>query len=91
MIALSGTAVAPVPHTVALSWSPSTSTVSGYNVYVSTVSGSGYTKLTGSPVPTTNFSDAGLQTAQTRYYVVTSLNASNQESAYSNEVSALVP
>ena len=91
MIALSGTAVAPVPHTVALSWSPSTSTVSGYNVYVSTVSGSGYTRLTSSLVPTSEYSDTGLQTAQTRYYVVTSVNSNGVESGYSSQVTAIVP
>jgi hypothetical protein len=91
VIALSGTAVAPVPQTVALSWSPSTSAVVGYNVYVSLVSGSGYTKLTSSPVPTTDYSDTGLQTAQTRYYVVTSVNSGNEESGYSTQVAAIVP
>jgi hypothetical protein len=91
VIALSGTAVAPVPHAVSLSWSPSTSAVSGYNVYVSLVSGSGYTKLTGSPVPTTDYSDGALQTSQTRYYVVTSVNSNGTESSYSSEVTAIVP
>jgi hypothetical protein len=91
LIALSGTATAPVPHAVAVSWSPSTSTVSGYNVYVSLVSGSGYTKLTSSPVPTNEYSDAALQTAQTRYYVVTSVNSNGVESGYSSEVTAIVP
>jgi len=76
---------------VSLSWSGSTSTVTGYNVYVSTISGSGYAKLTTSPVLTTAFVDSGLDTAQTRYYVVTSVNSSNEESAYSNEVAAIIP
>jgi hypothetical protein len=92
VVTLSGTGMAvPVAHNVSVEWVGSTSTVVGYNVYISTVSGGSFTKLTSSPVPTTNYTDAGLQTAQTRYYVVTSVNASNQESAYSNEVSALVP
>jgi len=91
VIALSGTAAAPVPHAVAVSWSPSTSTVSGYNVYVSLVSGSGYTKLTSSPVPTNEYSDDALQTAQARYYVVTSVNSNGVESGYSSEVTAIVP
>ena len=91
VIALSGTAVVPVAHTINLSWSPSTSAVTGYNVYVSTVSGSGYTKLTGSPVQTPGYADAGLSAAQTRYYVVTSVNSNNEESAYSQEVAAIVP
>ena len=38
-IALSGTGVATVNHSVALSWTPSTSTVIGYNTYSSSISG----------------------------------------------------
>src|SRR5205807_3008718 len=42
-IPLSGTGVAPMQHSVDLTWIASTSTVAGYNVYRSTVSGSSYT------------------------------------------------
>jgi hypothetical protein len=91
VIALAGTGVAPVAHAVMLSWAPSTSTVVGYNVYESTVSGSSYTKLTASPVPAMSYSDGGLETAQTRYYVVTSVDSNNNESAMSNQVAAIVP
>jgi hypothetical protein len=91
IVALSGNGIAPVAHAVSLSWAPSTSTVAGYNVYVSTVSGSSYAKLTSSPVAMTDYMDSGLQTAQTRYYVVTAVDSNNDESAFSNEVSAIVP
>jgi hypothetical protein len=92
IVTLVGTgSAASVTQSVSLSWSGSTSTVTGYNVYVSTISGSGYAKLTTSPVLTTAFVDSGLDTAQTRYYVVTSVNSSNEESAYSNEVAAIIP
>lgn len=90
IVSLSGTGAA-VAHSVMLSWTPSTSSVAGYNVYVSTVSGSNYTKLTSNPVPSSNYTDSGLQTAQTRYYVVTSVDASNDESGFSNQVTAIVP
>jgi hypothetical protein len=90
VIALSGTGTSPM-HSVALSWSPSTSGVVGYNVYVSTVSGGSYTKLTSSPVAATGYTDASLQTAQMRYYVVTSVDSNNDESAFSNQVAALIP
>ena len=91
VIALSGTGAAQVAHSVMLSWTPSTSTVVGYNVYVSTVSGSSYSKLTASPVANAGYTDAGLQTTQTRYYVVTSVDSNNNESAFSNEASVVVP
>jgi Abnormal spindle-like microcephaly-assoc'd, ASPM-SPD-2-Hydin/Immunoglobulin I-set domain len=90
-ISLSGTGVAVVNHSVALTWSPSTSTVTGYNTYSSTQSGGPYTKLTSTPVAATSYSDTAVQGGQTYYFVVTSVNSSNMESAYSAEVSAVVP
>lgn len=89
-VALSGTGVAAVSHSVGLSWTPSTSTVIGYNTYSSSVSGGPYTKLTGTPVAATSYTDSSVQ-AGTYYFVVTSVDSSNVESAYSAEVSALVP
>ena len=65
--------------------------VVGYNVYVSTVSGSSYVKLTPSPVETTSYTDSGLETAQVRYYVATSVDSENNESAFSNEIAANIP
>ena len=91
-VPLSGTAVAPtVNHSVALNWGASSSSVSGYNVYRSSVSGSSYAKVNGSLVGGVSFSDTSVQSGQTYYYVATSVDASGNESVYSNEVSAIVP
>ncbi len=90
-ISLSGTGVAAVPPSVALSWSPSVSTVIGYNTYSSQQSGGPYTKLTGSPVVATSYTDTAVQAGLTYYFVVTAVDSSNVESAYSPEVSALIP
>jgi hypothetical protein len=90
-IALSGTGVQPVTHSVTLNWTASTSTVSGYNVYRSTVSGGPYTKLTPAPVTTTTDVDTAVQAGQTYYFVVTSVDSSSVESADSSEVSATIP
>jgi Abnormal spindle-like microcephaly-assoc'd, ASPM-SPD-2-Hydin len=87
VIALSGTS----GHSVVLSWVASTSAVVGYNVYAGGVSGGPYSKLTTSPVATTSYTDSSTQSGQTRYYVVTSVSASNVESAYSNQTSATIP
>jgi fibronectin type 3 domain-containing protein len=65
--------------------------VVGYNAYSSVQSGGPYTKLTGAPVAATSYSDSAVQAGQTYYFVVTSVDSSNVESAYSAEVSALVP
>ncbi len=89
--AISGTGSTATQHTVALSWNASTSTVTGYNVYRSTVSGSGYTKINSSPVASLGYSDANVQSAQTYYYVTTAVDGSGTESSYSNEAQVNIP
>jgi hypothetical protein len=91
-VALSGTGVAPqVTHSVALNWGASSSTVAGYNVYRSSVSGSAYAKINSTPLGGISFTDSSVQSGQTYYYVATAVDASGNESVYSNEVPAVVP
>jgi hypothetical protein len=90
-IALSGTGAQPSSHTVALSWQASASVVSGYNVYRSTTSGSGYVKINSSPLGGLAYTDSNLQSATTYYYVTTAVDSSGNESTYSNQVSAVIP
>src|SRR5216683_1143808 len=90
-IALSGTGVQLIAHSAALTWLPSTSLVPGYNVYRGTVSGGPYSKLSSSLIALTTFTDSAVQSGQTYFYVVTAVDASNVESAYSNEISAIIP
>jgi Protein of unknown function (DUF1573)/Immunoglobulin I-set domain len=88
---LSGAGVAIVNHSVTFSWIPSTSSVIGYNAYSSKTSGGPYTKLTSAPVSTTTYTDTTVQSGQTYYYVVTSVNSSNVESVYSGQTTATIP
>jgi fibronectin type 3 domain-containing protein len=90
-ITLSGTGVQPVSHSVSLSWTASTSTVSGYNVYRGTVSGGPYTKINSALDTTTSYTDSTAQATLTYFYVVTSVDSTNVESAFSNQVSATIP
>ncbi len=90
-VTLSGTGVQPVSHSVTVTWTASTSTVSGYNVYRSSVSGGPYNKVNSSLVAATTYTDTTVQATQTYYYVVTSVDASGTESAFSTEVSVTVP
>jgi len=90
-VALSGTGVAPVQHSVALNWGASSTSVAGYNVYRSTVSGSSYAKMNGSVLGGVSYADSSVQSGQTYYYVATAVDSSGIESVYSNEVSAIVP
>lgn len=85
------TAAAQTPHSVALTWSGSTSTVSGYNVYRSTVSGAVYAKINASLVAVLSFTDSTVLNSTTYYYVTTAVDSSGNESAFSNEVQASIP
>jgi Abnormal spindle-like microcephaly-assoc'd, ASPM-SPD-2-Hydin len=89
---LSGTGVAPVQHSVALTWNPSTSSnVTGYNLYRGSVSGGPYTKLNSALNPGTSDTDTAVQSGQTYYYVVTAVDSSGSESLFSNQVQATIP
>jgi hypothetical protein len=90
-VSLSGTGIAPVQHSVALSWTASTSTVSGYNVYRGTASGGPYTKINSSLVGTLSYTDSTVQSSTTYYYGTTAVDSSGNESTYSNEVPASIP
>jgi hypothetical protein len=90
-IALSGTGAQVSSHTVALSWNASTSAVSGYNVYRSTTSGSGYVKINSSLLSGLTYTDSIVQSATTYYYVTTAVDSSGTESTYSNQATAAIP
>jgi len=91
-ISLSGTGVVPSSHTVALSWTASTSAVVGYNVYRSTTIGSGYSKINSSLVAGLTYTDSStLQSSTTYYYVTTAVDSSGNESTFSNPASAAIP
>lgn len=78
----------PGDKQVSLSWTASSgSNVTGYNVYRSTTSGSGYVQVNPSSVTGTTYTDPSLTDGKTYYYVVTAIS-SQGESSYSNEASA---
>ena len=90
-VSLSGTGVAPVQHSVALTLQAGTSTVSGCNVYRSTVSGTGYIKLNSSPVSGLTYADSSVRNGTTYFYVATAVDSGGRESTYSNEMQAVIP
>ena len=91
VVALSGTGASPASHSVSLSWTPSSSTYAGFNVYRGTTSGGPYTRVDTSMISSTSYVDAGVSSGHTYYYVATELNSSGTESGYSSEVSATIP
>jgi len=86
-----GTQSSSGSHSVALSWSPSSSTVTGYNIYRGTQSGGPYSKLNSTVLSGTTYTDPNVQSGTTYYYVSTAVNSSNVESAYSNQATAAIP
>jgi fibronectin type 3 domain-containing protein len=65
--------------------------VAGYFVYRGIVSGGPYSKLNSSAVPAIAYTDSSALAGPTYFYVVTAVDASNVESAFSNEVTAVLP
>jgi len=85
-----------VQHTVTLNWTASTSgsdpnPVAGYNVYRGTVSGGSYTKINTALEAPTNYVDNTVLSGTTYFYVVTSVDSNSVESAFSTQVTAVVP
>jgi hypothetical protein len=76
---------------VKLSWNGSASSVAGYHVYRGSASGGPYSRISSSTVTALGYEDATVQAGNRYYYVVSALDASGDESAYSNEAAADVP
>lgn len=95
-ISVSGNGVSSTPqpatqHSVSLSWDASTSSsITGYRVWRSTVSGSNFVALT-SAMPDLSYTDSSVSASSTYYYVVTAVDLAGNESAYSNQVTAVIP
>ena len=100
--ALSGIGIVPAPHSVALSWTPSTSSnVASYNTYRimssnQTPPATPYTNmgsvLAAACSPTVcAYTDTGVQAGQGYWYYSTAVDTANNESAPSNIVMAVVP
>jgi hypothetical protein len=94
--ALGGTCITgtgnTVSHSVTLTWTASTSpNLVGYNIYRSGTSGGPYTKINSAPIAAISFVDTGIQAGQPYDYVVTAVDNSGNESAFSNQAEATVP
>ncbi len=90
-VALSGSGVAAVNHSVTLGWTPSTSPVVGYNIYRETQSSGQYVMLNAAPIAATSFTDSAVTAGQTYSYFVKSVDSSGNLSVQSNIVTATVP
>jgi len=86
-ISLSGSA----SHSVSLSWTSADSGIAGYNVYRASQSGGPYTKISAALISSKTWSDGTVLGGRTYYYVVTATGTSGLESAYSPEVTVVIP
>ena len=78
-------------HSVSLFWDASKSTgVAFYRIYRGATRGGPYILL-GSNITTTTFKDSAVQAGVTYFYVTTTVDANNQESLFSNELSSVIP
>lgn len=84
----SPTSPPPLPHSVSLSWGPSASSVVGYRVYRD--DGSGYSPLS-AILPDLTYTDLAVTSGSTYRYVVTAVDSAGDESAFSNEATAVIP
>ncbi|MFH1032654.1 MAG: hypothetical protein V1767_08860 [Chloroflexota bacterium] len=84
-----GLAATPGAEQIILDWNDNIETdLSGYNVYRGTVSGGPYSKINGSLVTSSNYTNTGLYGGGTYYYVVTAADNVSAESGYSGQASA---
>ena len=89
---LTGTGTPPPKHSVNLSWTASTSqNIIGYNIYRSVTSGKQYSKINSVLDASTLYTDTTVVDGTTYYYVTTAVNSTNEESAYSNQATAVIP
>ncbi len=95
----SGDAIAPAAPTgltatagleeVSLDWDDNTEIdLDGYNVYRSTTSGSGFSRINIGLSNSSDYADSNIVGGTTYYYVVTAADTSSNESGYSGEDSA---
>lgn len=86
----SSSPAAATPPSVKLSWDASNNSVAGYHIYRGSASGGPYSRISGS-LSALGYEDTTVQAGSRYYYVVSAVDSSGDESAYSNEATADVP
>jgi hypothetical protein len=80
-----------VQHSVQLDWDASATTVAGNNIYRGSTSGGPYSKINPALITLLHYTDSTVGSGNTYYYVSTSVDSSGKESAYSDQVTAVIP
>ena len=88
---LTGTGVAPLAHSVGLTWQEADPSVVGYNIYRGKIHSGPYQKINTALEASTNYTDYTVVAGTTYYYVTTAVDGAGGQSAYSNETKAVIP
>jgi Abnormal spindle-like microcephaly-assoc'd, ASPM-SPD-2-Hydin len=93
VLSLGGTGTAPPVHSVALSWTASSSSnITGYNIYRGPAASGPFTQINPSLVAGTAYTDNSVVDGQTYYYAATAVDSDSQESAKSTPAGpAVIP
>jgi lysophospholipase L1-like esterase len=83
-------AVAASSTSVLLTWQDNSNNETGFEIYHSTTSGSGFTLLNTTGADLTTFTHTGLTASSTHYYRIRAINGQGN-SAYTSEASATTP
>jgi hypothetical protein len=78
-------------HKVVLTWRPSPSQITGYNVYRKSGQTPGYQKLNVSPVQGLSYTDDTIENGKTYSYVARSVNSHGEESKDSETFTVTIP
>jgi hypothetical protein len=78
-------------HRVTLVWHPAASSVVGYNVYRGVASQGPYAKINAALHPKATFTDAGVASGKTYFYMTTAVSQNGHESKRSNQVRVTIP
>lgn len=89
--ALGSPVSAQAGHFVKLTWTPSNSEVSAYNVYRSASAVGPFQKVATTVAAEAQFTDKGVEVGKTYYYVITSVSPTGMESSDSTMAYATVP
>jgi Abnormal spindle-like microcephaly-assoc'd, ASPM-SPD-2-Hydin len=85
LLSLGGSGAAAPVHSVALSWTASSSSnITGYNIYRAPASSGPFSQINASLIAGTAYTDTSVIDGQTYYYVATAVNSDSVESAKSS-------
>lgn len=90
-IPLAGAGSQASQSAIRLKWEESPQGAQGYRVYRSSEPGGPYQPISTGGVNSAEYTDSGVAAGHTYYYVVTSVDANNLESEFSEQITAAVP